>query len=192
MVAPLSASLFSPTSGTASKGGDPDDVARKEQARIKAEILSARSEKQCTTCEGDKKKLDQQIEQLETKLRQVETGSKAEPPRPKTEAADATAGDAAAGEGASSRGPRNTDDEGPAVLIDPATAERARAAGATSVAPSSEVAAPARPGATGTVGFSSSQPLGSAGASASGGGSYLPTRSPAAPPGLGLALDITA
>ena len=80
MVAALSASLFSPTAAAGPSGGGSEDSG-KESARIKAEILSARSEKQCTTCEGDSKKLDEQIKQLETKLRQVQSATKVEPPK---------------------------------------------------------------------------------------------------------------
>lgn len=83
MVAALSASLFSPTAAAGPSGGGSADSG-KESARIKAEIRSARSEKQCTTCEGDSKKLDEQIKQLETKLRQVQSATKVEP----TKAAD--------------------------------------------------------------------------------------------------------
>ncbi len=64
--------------GRWTSGGGSEDSG-KETARIKAEILSARSEKQCTTCEGDAKKLDVQIKQLETKLRQVQSATKVEP-----------------------------------------------------------------------------------------------------------------
>lgn len=56
-----------------SKASDGQEDASKEASRIKAEILSARSEKQCTTCEGDKDKLDQKIRELEAKLRQAES-----------------------------------------------------------------------------------------------------------------------
>lgn len=80
MVAALSASLFSPTSAAGPSGGGREDSG-KESARIKAEILSARSEKQCTTCEGDNKKLDEQIKQLETKLRQVQSTTTVDAPK---------------------------------------------------------------------------------------------------------------
>ncbi|AXS39916.1 hypothetical protein [Breoghania sp. L-A4] len=80
MVVALSASLFSPSASGKSGGSE---EASKEVQQLKAEILSARSEKQCATCEGDKKKLDEQIQQLETKMRQVQSGSKVEPERDK-------------------------------------------------------------------------------------------------------------
>ncbi|MDJ0931773.1 hypothetical protein [Breoghania sp.] len=54
MVAPLSTSLTVSLSNTLSKGGDPEEAVRKEQARIQAEIQSVRAEQQCATCEGDK------------------------------------------------------------------------------------------------------------------------------------------
>lgn len=69
------------SSHTAGGGaGGASDPAR-EAARIKAEILSARSEKQCTDCEGDKEKLDQEIRELEAKLRRVESAASAAAPR---------------------------------------------------------------------------------------------------------------
>lgn len=85
MVAPLSPSLLSPTitagarAGGSSAGGVQE--ASKEVAALKAEILSARSEKQCTTCPGDQKKLDEQIKRLETEMRQVQSRARPEPPR---------------------------------------------------------------------------------------------------------------
>ncbi len=67
-VTPFS-SHYSASRGGGGQSGSPGA----EPARIKAEILSARSEKQCTTCEGDKEKLDQKIRELESQLRRVES-----------------------------------------------------------------------------------------------------------------------
>lgn len=118
MVAPLSASLFSPPAAATAPQADPDESARKEQARIKAELLSVRSEKQCTTCEGDKEKLDQQIEKLETRLRRIESEATVQAPAPKRASEPTQLRQTAAGA---------DNAEEPAVLIDPATAARAGA-----------------------------------------------------------------
>lgn len=101
MVAALSASLFSPSAAGGSSGGG-SGGSGKEVAQLKAAILSARSEMQGTACEGDKKKLNDQIQQLETKMRQVQSGAKVEPPaRPddanSTEKPNATDGPNATG-----------------------------------------------------------------------------------------------
>lgn len=191
MVAPLSASLFSPSTG-ATQGGD--DEARKEQARIKQEILSARSEKQCTTCEGDQQKLDDQIEQLETKLRQVQSGTRVEPPS-KAESA---------GETGLERHARPADAaEDAAVRIDPATAERARAAGR---AQPDDPAAPDGPAASGETGaaqiVTAAQAVPDAVVAAASANSSVSAASPAPgsagqpyvgrpPPGLGASLDLS-
>ncbi|WP_107991810.1 hypothetical protein [Breoghania corrubedonensis] len=123
MVAPLSASLTSSVSGSLSKAGDPQEAARKEQARIKAEILSARSEQQCATCEGDKATLDEQIATLETRLRQVLSNARVEPAQAASETDDPASATSEAGRDALSA---TAAADGPAVLIDLATAERAR------------------------------------------------------------------
>ena len=121
MVAPLSASLTAPVIGTASQGADPQ-----EAARIKAEILSTRNELQCATCEGDKATLKEQISTLETRLRQVETTSRVAPVQAAGESADTVrSGEKGGASGVSPAG----SGEGPSVVIDPQTAERARQAG---------------------------------------------------------------
>ncbi len=76
MVAPGPVTMSAAIAGPSPAGRD-DGAA--EAARIKAEILSARSEKQCTTCEGDQDKLDEKIQALETKLRQVQSTQRIEP-----------------------------------------------------------------------------------------------------------------
>ncbi len=77
MVAAGPVTPFSTQLSAAGGSGGP----AQESARIKAEILSARSEKQCTNCEGDKEKLDQKIRELEAKLRRVESATNASAPR---------------------------------------------------------------------------------------------------------------
>jgi len=83
-------------SSTTSSGMTADDGAR-EVARIKAELQSARSEKQCATCEEDEEKLDQQIRQLEAELRRVEAARTAARSKatdnPQTRAADQNSAD---------------------------------------------------------------------------------------------------
>ncbi|WP_321341881.1 hypothetical protein [Breoghania sp.] len=121
MVAPLSASLTAPLTGTATQGADPQ-----EAARIKAEILSARNELQCATCEGDKATLKDQISTLETRLRQVETTSRAAPAQAASESSDTLRAGEDGGRSGLSAG---LVEDRPSVVIDPQTAEKAREAG---------------------------------------------------------------
>ena len=74
---PISAFSIPFTAGL--NGGGSDSA--NEVARIKAEILSARSEKQCATCDGDKEKLDEKIRELEARLRRVQSVSATPDPK---------------------------------------------------------------------------------------------------------------
>ncbi len=69
-------SAFLTSGGTPAAGASP----RGEEQRIKAEIQSARGELECTTCEGDKEKLETQIKDLQSALRRVQTNEVQAPP----------------------------------------------------------------------------------------------------------------